>query len=89
MKNFIKMFLRCGILGWCLEISFTALQSFRRREKTGMGNTSVFMFFIYGMAVFLKPVYVLTRQFPVYIRGLVYMVCIFIAEFTTGTLLAK
>ncbi len=65
MKNFIKMFLRCGILGWCLEISFTALQSFRRREKTGMGNTSVFMFFIYGMAVFLKPVYVLTRQFPV------------------------
>ena len=56
MKNFIKMFLRCGILGWCLEISFTALQSFRRREKTGMGNTSVFMFFIYGMAVFLKPV---------------------------------
>lgn len=89
MKNFIKTFLRCGILGWCLEILFTALQSFRRREKTGMGNTSVFMFFIYGMAAFLKPVYVLMRRFSVYVRGLVYMICIFSAEFTAGTLLAK
>lgn len=89
MKKFMINYLHCGILGWCLEILFTALQSFRRREKTGMGNTSVFMFFIYGMAAFLKPVYALIRGMPKFFRGLVYTVCIFSAEYTTGALLSK
>ncbi len=88
MKKFIITFFRCGILGWCLEILFTALQSFRRREKTGMGNTSVFMFFVYGMAVFLKPVYTLIRTLPALIRGTIYMFCIFTAEFTAGSILS-
>lgn len=89
MKKLIATFLRCGILGWCLEILFTALQSFRRREMTGMGNTSVFMFFIYGMAAFLRPVYLLIRHASLPFRGLVYMLCIFSAEFTAGTILSK
>ncbi len=89
MKKLTYTFLRCGILGWCLEIIFTALQSFRRREKTGMGNTSVFMFVIYGMAVFLKPVCALVKNMPVWLRGLVYTVCIFSAEYTAGMLLSR
>ncbi len=89
MKKLMATFLRCGILGWCLEILFTALQSFRRREKTGMGNTSVFMFLIYGTAAFLRPVYLLIRHAPLPFRGLIYMLCIFSAEFTAGTILSK
>ena len=89
MKKFMITFLHCGIFGWCLEILFTAFQSFRRREKTGMGNTSVFMFFVYGMAVFLKPVCLLVRKLPAFFRGIVYMLCIFSAEYTAGALLSK
>lgn len=89
MKKLVINFIHCGILGWCLEILFTALQSFRRREKTGAGNTSVFMFFIYGMAAFLKPVYTLIKKMPLFFRGLVYMICIFSAEYTAGALLSK
>lgn len=54
-----------------------------------MGNTSVFMFVIYGMAVFLKPVCALVKNMPVWLRGLVYTVCIFSAEYTTGMLLSR
>lgn len=82
-------FFRCGILGWCLEILFTSLQSFRRREKTGMGNTSVFMFFVYGMAAFLRPVHALIRTLPVFYRGAVYALCIFSAEFAAGSILSR
>lgn len=89
MKKFVTAFIRCGILGWCLEILFTALQAFRRRETTGRGNTSVFMFFIYGMGVFFKPFYVLLRRFPVFIRGLFYMLCIFTVEYKTGAFLLR
>ncbi len=89
MKKLLTAFIHCGTLGWCLEILFTALQSFRRREKTGVGNTSVFMFFIYGMAIFLKPVCLLVRKLPLFFRGTVYMLCIFFAEYTTGFLLDK
>ncbi len=89
MKKFILNFLHCGILGWCLEILFTAFQSFRRRERTGMGNTSVFMFFLYGMAVFLQPVHALVKRLPIFLRGLIYMLCIFLAEYAAGSLLSK
>lgn len=89
MKKLVTDFIHCGILGWCLEILFTSLQSFRRRERTGIGNTSVFMFFIYGMAAFLRPIYLLIRKLPAVCRGLIYMTCIFTAEYTTGTLLSR
>lgn len=89
MKKYFLSFLHCGILGWCLEILFTALQSLRRREKTCMGHTSAFMFFIYGMGVFLGPVYRLIRRLPVFWRGITYMLCIFTAEYITGKSLSK
>lgn len=89
MKKFVINFIRCGILGWCLEILFTALQSFRRREMSGTGTTSVFMFFIYGMGAALAPIHAFIKHCPVFFRGLVYMLCIFGAEFTSGYLLSR
>ena len=47
------------------------------------------MFFIYGMAAALRPVYLLIRRLPAAARGLIYMLCIFSAEFTAGSLLSK
>ncbi len=89
IQDFLLTFVRCGILGWCMEILFTSLQSFRRREKKGMGNTSVFMFPIYGLAVFLKPVCRLVGGLHVILRGIIYTVCIFTAEYGTGRFLQK
>lgn len=85
---FVTAFIRCGILGWCLEILYTAMQSFRRRDVSGRGTTSVFMFFIYGMGVFLKPVYLLIRHLSIFLRGMIYMLCIFTVEYKAGAFLA-
>lgn len=89
MKKLIHNFIHCGILGWCLEISFTAADSFRRREFKLKGNTSIWMFPIYGMASFLAPVCRLVRQKPILMRGFIYTSLIFIGEFITGSLLSR
>ena len=54
-----------------------------------MGNTSLLMFPIYGMAAALSPISKLLRKRNVMIRGTVYMLLIFTAEYTTGWLLRK
>lgn len=89
MKKFILNFIHCGILGWCLEIIFTALHSFRRREYKLKGNTSLFMFPIYGMAAFLAPFFRIFKGKPLWFRGLFYAFCIFTGEYSTGYLLRK
>ena len=89
IQDFLLTFVRCGILGWCMEILFTSVQSFRRREKKGMGNTSVFMFPIYGLAVFLKPICRLVGGLHVILRGIIYTICIFTAEYGTGHFLQQ
>ena len=47
-KTFGRSFLLCGLCGWCMEILFTALHSLRRRDLRLTGNTSLWMFPIYG-----------------------------------------
>ena len=89
MKNFIHNFIHCGLLGWCLEIIFTAFHSFRRRDLKLSGATSVWMFPIYGLAAFLAPICRLLKGRNFLFRGLVYTGIIFSAEFCTGTLLQK
>lgn len=89
MRKFIHNFIHCGILGWCLEITFTALHSFRRREFTLTGHTSVWMFPIYGMAAFLEPVYRLIKKRHFLVRGSVYALLIFFGEFISGSLLSR
>lgn len=89
MKKLVHNFIHCGILGWCLEITFTALSSFRRREFKLTGNTSIWMFPIYGMGAFLAPVCRLMKKQHFLIRGITYAILIFIGEFITGTLLVR
>ena len=51
----IKKFLTCGVVGWCLEIIFTAACTMKKHDIRLKGNTSLWMFPIYGMAVLLQP----------------------------------
>lgn len=86
MKN---NFLLCGFTGWCLEILFTSFHSFRKRELTLMGKTSLWMFPIYGMAALLKPCYHLIKGFPALIRAFFYSCFIFLGEYISGSILKK
>ncbi len=87
--KFVKSFLKCGLIGWCMEIIFTALDSLRRRDLRLMGNTSLWMFPIYGSAAFLSPISRLLKNKPLWLRGLSYMTLIFSVEYLTGQLLKK
>jgi len=84
-----KNFLKCGLAGWCMEILFTSLDSLRRRDYTLKGDTSIWMFPIYGCAAFIAPVGRLLSNKPVWLRGLTYMSIIFSGEYLTGRLLSR
>ena len=89
MKKLVHNFIHCGILGWCMEITFTAFDSFRKRQFTLKGNTSIWMFPIYGMASFLAPICNLLKGKSVFVRGFTYAGLIFLGEYITGSLLRK
>lgn len=84
MKKFVHNFIHCGLLGWFLEITFTAFHAFRRRDMKLPGATSVWMFPIYGLAAFLAPVCRLLKNRSLLLRGLTYTGLIFTGEFLTG-----
>ena len=73
-----------------MELFATSLGNLHRRhDKRLMGNTSLLMFPIYGMAAALAPIGKLICKRNVVVRGTVYMVLIFATEYTTGWLLRK
>lgn len=85
----LQDFIKCGVIGWCMEIVFTALGSLRRRELQLVGQTSLYMFPIYGCAAFFKPVFLIVKNLSFPLRALLYAASIFAAEFLSGTFLAK
>lgn len=89
LLNIFKDFVRCGVTGWCMEIVFTSLGALRRRQMQLVGQTSLYMFPIYGSAALFKPVFSLTKRLALPLRGLFYAAAIFTAEFLSGTLLSK
>lgn len=87
MKKLLKCFILCGVLGWCIEIIFTALGSLRQRDFHLKGVTSLWMFPIYGLSILIIPVSKLLKNKSAFIRGTVYMCMIFLVEYTSGHLL--
>lgn len=85
----IKNFMKCGVIGWCMEILFTSLGALRRRELPLMGQTSLFMFPIYGFAAFFRPLFLLLKHCNVLVRGTIYALTIFAAEYASGHFLTK
>ena len=84
-----RLFLHCGIAGWCIEILFTACKSLQRHDFQLVGTTSLWMFPIYGSAAFLTPVMRRMKDASFLMRGLVYMSCIFLGEYVSGILLKR
>lgn len=70
-----------------MEIIFTALGSLQKREFRLVGQTSLWMFPIYGSACLLAPLFSFLKRFPMLIRGTIYAVCIFLGEFLSGNFL--
>ena len=85
MGNYIK----CGLAGWSMEILFTAMDSLRRRDMTLKGNTSLWMFPIYGSAALLTPLGRLLSGKPLWVRGLSYTGMFFSLEYLSGRLLSR
>lgn len=80
-------FLICGATGWCLEVFWTGIHSLLSGEPTMMGKTSLLMFPIYGCAAVIGPIYKKIASVPVFFRGCLYTGGIFLAEYTSGSIL--
>lgn len=77
------------MIGWAMEVLWTGLHAFRVRNLKLTGKSSLWMFPIYGSAAFLTPVMRLMKGAHVLMRGAVYMSCIFLGEYLSGSLLKK
>ncbi|MDR1560108.1 MAG: hypothetical protein LBS84_10520 [Clostridiales bacterium] len=85
----LTQFLIFGVSGWMMEIIWTGLASLFRRNFKLTATTSIWMFFIYGLAAFSGPIYDALEMMPLLVRGGVYTLCIFAVEYITGTCLKK
>lgn len=72
-----------------MEIIFTGLHSAKNKEFSLIGNTSIWMFPIYGLACCLSPICKFLRHKNIWIRGGVYTCFIFFGEYCTGSFLKK
>lgn len=82
-------FFKCGAAGWCMEILWTGLHAAGRREWKMTGQSSLWMFPIYGMAACIGPLAGGMKKLPVLVRGSFYMTGIFAVEYTTGLILKR
>lgn len=83
----IKRYLLYGIIGWSMEIVWTGLFSLISGDIALEAYTSLWMFFIYGSAVFLEPLHDIIRDWNVILRGIIWVVIIWGIEYTTGKIL--
>lgn len=83
----ILRFIIYGLIGWCLEIFWTGLGSLIHGDITMHGWTSIWMFLIYGLAIFMEPIHNAIRHWPILVRGGIYALLILSGEFITGSLL--
>jgi len=72
-----------------MEVLFTGLCALRSKNFKLSSSTSLWMFFIYGMVVFLEPFFRLTSPLNFLLRGGIYASFILLGEFITGSLLKK
>lgn len=77
-----------GFLGWNVEIIWTGFTSLTTGSKNLIGHTSVWMFFIYGAAVFLlEPIHYKIAPLNWFLRGCIWTVLIFAIEMASGLVL--
>lgn len=70
-----------------MEILFTSFGSLLHGDVRLMGQTSIWMFPIYGMAFLIGPIYHKISHWPVLLRGCFYATAIMVVEFLSGSVL--
>lgn len=85
----IYRFLAYGFAGICMEVFWTGMGSLLNRDYCMTGRTYLWMFPIYGLAIFLEPVHNKIRNEPILVRGVVWLVLIWAIEFITGLIIKK
>lgn len=83
----IKRYFIYGVIGWSMEIVWTGLYSLIAGDLALEAYTSLWMFFIYGSAIFLEPLHDIIRDWNVILRGIIWVVIIWGIEFSTGKIL--
>jgi uncharacterized membrane protein len=82
-----------GVLGVSVEVFWTALAAKLFRGTPGWhlhGTSSIWMFFIYGLAAFLfEPAHDAMRGLPWWTRGAVYVAGIYCIEYASGWMLRR
>lgn len=87
--SMLRRFVLYALSGWCMEVVFTGVGSLLKGDPALTSKTYIWMFFIYGLAILLEPIHNSIRSLPAVVRGGIYMVLIFAAEYVTGFLLYK
>lgn len=82
-----RKFIIYGFLGLCAEIFWTGLGSLIQGDIELRGVTYIWMFPIYGLAIFIEPVHNKIRRWPLILRGGVYTLIIFAIEYSSGFIL--
>jgi len=85
----IMRFVIYGFIGWGAEVLWTGLHSLLKKDFRLTSQTSIWMFFIYGSAVFFEPLVRAVERFPLLVRGLMYVLCIFTIEYIVGIVMKK
>jgi len=81
----MKRFAIYGFLGSNMELIFTGLSSLLKGEFNLKGSVSLWMFFVYGLAVvYLEPLYHRIKDFPLLFRGICYCLMIYFIELNLG-----
>lgn len=87
LKKNICTFLKCGSYGILLECMYTGIISFLSGDYTLTSETSLWMFPIYGLAVFIIPLRKALYKRNFFIRAFIYAFLIMTIEYITGSLL--
>ena len=65
-----------------MEIFWTGMHAIGKKDWKMTGKSSLWMFPIYGMAACIGPVSRKLGEVPVFVRGSIYMLGIFAAEYS-------
>ena len=86
-------FLLYGFLGWSVEVFWSAIEDIwpmRKWDWRLKGQSTLWSFPIYGMAVFLfEPLHDAVRHLPWVARGMIYVAGIWIVEYAAGWILRR
>ncbi len=87
LKKYICIYLKCGLYGILLECFYTGIISLLNGNFSLTSTTSLWMFPIYGMAVFIIPLHDAIKNRHFIMRGFIYAFLIMTIEYITGSIL--